>query len=170
MARCAHCGRSIVFGGKKEQGYRFCRDACRKNAMTMLAVERYLELVPPEVIEAEIRFVHQGSCPRCGGEGPVDIHTSYTVWATLVRMGMEDFPTPCCRHCGRRAIMVAVIKSILVGVLCLPVGLVFLPFILVANLIRFLRPPRLSEPSARLRTLVTRNIAYALMQRKFWWK
>ena len=75
MATCETCGQNIVFGGVKEGGYRFCNRACRDNGRWFLAVNQ----IPEEVVAAEVGKIRQANCPKCGGPGPVDLHTSHTV-------------------------------------------------------------------------------------------
>ncbi len=74
MAICANCGTMIVFGGKKAEGRRFCSEKCRAAGLEALALARAADDIPPEIIEETTRLAHAGTCPKCGGEGPVDVH------------------------------------------------------------------------------------------------
>ncbi len=75
MAQCGICGDSILFGGKKLGGLRFCGEKCLQKGLLILAARE----VPDEAVQRRIREVRSGQCPVCGGPGPVDVHTSYKI-------------------------------------------------------------------------------------------
>lgn len=164
MATCDHCGTTIVFGGKKDQGYRFCNDACRKKAMPMLLAEEYLDLVPPGILEAEVLSVHQGPCPRCGGEGPIGVHDSTMMWSAIFFGKHLEQSLICCTRCGRRQNLIAAVMTFFLGWWSFPEGLLLTPILIGVNLIKFICPNDTTEPTEELRTLVARDVAQAVMR------
>lgn len=66
MASCDYCGSTILFGGSREGDFRFCNDKCRQGG-ALLAVASQ---IPPDVLAEQVKRLHQGPCPSCGGEGP----------------------------------------------------------------------------------------------------
>jgi anti-anti-sigma factor len=79
---CDYCGTGILFGGKREGNLRFCNTRCQQGG-AFLALSRR---VSDTQVQEMLWKVHQGMCPKCGGSGPVDVHTSYRVWSALVHM------------------------------------------------------------------------------------
>ena len=65
MATCDCCGTTILFGGVREGGYRFCNRKCRDRAVFLSASAQ----LPDEFVVEKARQVHEGECPRCGGAG-----------------------------------------------------------------------------------------------------
>lgn len=80
MTKCSYCGTRILFGGKAHGDRRFCNETCyRKQALVDLSKQ-----VPEDAVHKSVWDIHQGRCPKCGGNGPVDVHVSYRVWSALV--------------------------------------------------------------------------------------
>src|SRR5262245_1613216 len=80
MAKCGYCGTTILFGGARDGDVRYCNADCQQRG----AVAAVAQHVPDQLVSEQVWKVHQGVCPRCGGRGPVDVHTSYRVWSALV--------------------------------------------------------------------------------------
>jgi len=51
MSGCTHCGTTIIFGGKKADGLRYCSEKCLEQG----ELAREIEAVPPEVLEHALR-------------------------------------------------------------------------------------------------------------------
>ena len=67
MANCGYCSSTIIFGGVRTQETRtrFCNQKCYNSAV-LLAVS---DQIPIEVVNQQVRMVHQGLCPKCKGSG-----------------------------------------------------------------------------------------------------
>ncbi len=130
MATCDACGTSIVFGGVKDSGYRFCNHACRSSAVHLFQGAGLSE----NVVLAEAMRIRESPCPDCNGEGPLDVHTHYWVWSAIAftRWGQE--PRICCRGCARGRQISHAAKSMVLGWWGFPWGVVFTPLQVVRNI------------------------------------
>jgi hypothetical protein len=152
MPNCDACGNTIVFGGVKHDGLTYCNNACAQRGAKVHGVVK----VPSDLIAKQAEVIHQGDCPRCGGPGPVDVHTSHTVYSFLVMTRWGSSPALCCRSCGRKKQLGAAATSLLLGWWGFPFGVILTPIQLLRNLagILGLSGPKSSTPSADLHKLV----------------
>lgn len=155
MAKCDSCGTFIVFGGVKSEGYRYCNDGCAQRGQA----QQLTNAVPQELLERYIREVHHGNCPKCGGPGPIDVHTSHTCWSVLVMTSMNSKPQVCCRSCGVKSQIGATCTSALLGWWGFPWGLLFTPIQIVRNVKGIVVKPDHSVPSPQLQHLVKLELA-----------
>ncbi len=160
MFRCVICDALVLFGGEQEGELRFCSAKCREAANYLSLADQ----VPAEVMEKYLREVHEGLCPVCGGEGPVDVHTSYYVWSILVLTTWGKSPRVSCRRCGFKAKLGALIGSGLVGWWGIPFGLFITPVQLTRNLVGLVKNPDPDIPSEALRFVVKASIAKDLAE------
>jgi len=79
MAACANCGTTIFFG-KRSGDYRFCNKQCSESAQFILIGDQ----LPDDLIERTALEWHSGTCPKCNGPGPVDVHTYHTIWSVIL--------------------------------------------------------------------------------------
>lgn len=154
MARCDYCGTTIVFGGIRDRGYRFCNATCQQNGSILMASTR----ISPEVLEQQVRAVHEGTCPLCRCRGPVDVHTSHRVWSALLLTSWVSRPQICCRKCGRMEKIKDCLFSLFLGWWGFPWGLIVTPIQIMRNLVGLLRQPDPSQPSHKLRRLIQIHI------------
>src|SRR5690242_16200146 len=111
MARCAYCESNILFGGKRLGEDRFCNDRCLAYGS---AITRARQL-PPGVVDEYVRRIHAGPCPKCHGPGPVDVHTSHSVWSALILTSWRSSPQVSCRSCGAKSQAIGVASSLFLG-------------------------------------------------------
>lgn len=149
---CDFCGTTIVFGGVKQNGLRFCNQTCANNEAIMQASLN----VPEEILHQRIREIHQGECPACSGHGPVDVHTSHWVWSALILTRWGSSPRLCCRSCARRNQLQHAISSFVFGWWGFPWGLIFTPVQVGRNVFGFFGSgsPDPEVPSATLERMV----------------
>jgi hypothetical protein len=155
MAACAYCGTTIVFGGSRSGNLRYCNATCAQRG-SLLALSRQ---IPEPVVQEKVFAVHQGHCPKCGGSGPVDVHTSYRVYSFLIMTRWVNTPQVSCRRCGLKQQMTAAAISLLLGWWGFPWGLIMTPVQIVRNLSGAFSGPDPLRPSATLDRLVRVNIA-----------
>jgi hypothetical protein len=155
MARCAYCNDLILFGGTRDGDMHFCNEKCHQSGIA-LTVSRF---IPDDIIQSHVDEVHQGSCPVCHGQGPVDVHTSYFVWSALVITQWSSKPQLCCRRCGIKSQLGSSLGSLAIGWWGIPWGLIFTPVQVLRNFIGMVSPPRPGTPSDSLRKLVCLNMA-----------
>jgi hypothetical protein len=155
MARCDYCGSTILFGGAREGDRRFCNDRCRRSGV-LLGIS---EQLPQELVQQHVREVHQGSCPRCKGKGPVDVHTSHRVWSAVYLTSWSSRPQLCCRSCGIKRELGDAAFSFVLGWWGFPWGLIMTPVQVVRNLRGVFGGPDPSQPSAQLEKFVRMSMA-----------
>ena len=155
MAACAYCGTSILFGGSRDGDLRFCNGVCQQKGYVAVVARQ----VPDDVVAEQVSRVHQGLCPKCGGSGPVDVHTSYRVWSALLMTSWSSRPHVVCRSCGARARLADAAFSLFFGWWGIPWGFVMTPVQLCRNLVGLLRSPDAMRPSQQLSHLVRLHLA-----------
>ena len=75
-----------------------CNDECEQNDI----VAGLAEDVPDDLVTKQVWQIHHGPCPKCGGNGPVDLHTSYRVWSALILTSSRSRAHIVCRPCGSK--------------------------------------------------------------------
>jgi hypothetical protein len=155
MAACAYCETSILFGGTREGDLRFCNADCQQKGFVAVVAQQ----VPDGVVSEQVSRVHQGLCPKCGGSGPVDVHTSYRVWSALLMTSWSSRPHVVCRSCGSRARLGDLLFSLLFGWWGFPWGFVMTPVQLVRNIAGLVSSPDPTLPSAQLSRIVRLHLA-----------
>ncbi len=155
MASCDYCKSLILFGGKKKSGRTFCNDNCLQEGRLLLAADR----LPQHAVDAAIDELHQGQCPQCNGPGPVDVHTSHTVWSILVMTTWRSTPHVCCRSCGRQKQLTGLVTSSLFGWWGFPWGVIFTPIQIGKNLSGLFSGPDPEVPSEQLETMARLELA-----------
>jgi len=162
MATCAFCGTTILFGGKKSGGIRFCSDKCRERGQ-LPALFSALSEVSAEIAHKHAESIHDGNCPKCGGQGPVDIHTSYEVWSAFIVTHWKEIPELCCRACGKKS------SAISLGY-CLPLGwwstrgFILTPVQVTRNIIGLFRHPNPMKQSEELVSMARLDLARKVLQ------
>lgn len=154
MAKCDYCGTTIVFGGARDGNLRFCNDRCRQNG----ALIRASQQLPNEVVQQHLWAVFQGLCPKCGGNGPVDVHTSYRVWSALYLTSWNSRPEVCCRSCGTKKQLGDTAFCLFLGWWGFPWGIVMTPVQLCRN-ISGVFGGALTNPSPQLERFVRMHLA-----------
>jgi hypothetical protein len=154
MAKCDSCGSTILFGGKQQGDLRFCNDRCRQRGV-LLAASRQ---VPDNIVQQQVWSVHQGLCPKCGGNGPVDVHVSYRIWSALFLTTWASRPQVSCRSCGVKRQMGDALFSVVLGWWGIPWGLLFTPVQVGRNIVALAKGPDPGKPSAQLEKMVRMNI------------
>src|SRR5947199_7473086 len=121
MAQCGYCGTTIIFGGVRDGAQRFCNNKCHQSAYVL----RVSEHVPPDVLEQQVRAIHEGDCPCCGKRrGPVDVHKTYRVWSALVLTHWSTNLRLSCRSCATKGQIGGVFFCLFLGWWGFPWGLV----------------------------------------------
>lgn len=160
MASCAYCGTTILFGGVKDGNRRFCNAKCQTGG----ALVDLAQQLPDTSVQQVVREVHQGTCPKCGGSGPVDVHTSYRVWSAVLLTQWSNKPQVSCRKCGVKAQLGNTAFSAVLGWWGFPWGLILTPVQVVRNLWAIVSPPDAAHPSAKLENQVRLNLAAQIAQ------
>ena len=155
MAKCDYCGSTILLGGIRDGGMRFCNQKCHQNRVLMSLAQN----VPVDILETKVNEVHQGPCPHCSGSGPVDVHTSYFIWSALILTSWSSRPRISCRSCGVKAKLGNGFASLVLGWWGFPWGIVLTPIQVGRNFVGIFQKPDPSRPSQLLHRLVCLSIA-----------
>ena len=158
MAQCDYCHSMILFGGVIDGGLRFCNQTCHSNGLHLLLVDK----LPADVVEHHVNLVHQGNCPKCGGPGPVDVHTTHTVWSALVLTSWKSTPEVSCQGCGTKSMLLATASSMILGWWGFPWGLIVTPVQVGRNLYGLASSPDPLTPSPQLQKLIKLHLASQL--------
>jgi hypothetical protein len=158
MASCDYCGTTILFGGKQVAGLRYCSDRCAASGQALAASHQ----VADDLVQQQVWRLHQGLCPKCGGSGPVDVHTSYQVWSALLLTRWSSLPQVSCRSCGRNRQLTGILFSLVLGWWGFPWGLIVTPVQIGRNLAAMMKGPAPDKPSPQLEKLVRLNLGRGL--------
>jgi hypothetical protein len=127
-------------------------------------------MLPDDLVEAAVAEAHAGPCPKCGGEGPVDIHMSHRAWSMLVMTTWSDHPEMCCRSCALKNKLYSIGFTSVLGWWGIPWGLLATPIQIGRNVYGMISGPRADEPSRELRKAVMlglgQHVSRELKQRR----
>jgi hypothetical protein len=149
MARCAACGTTILFGGQRAGDQRYCNATCLATGQA-LAVARQL---PEAEVQSFVQRLHVGPCPKCRGNGPVEVYRVHKVWSALIITSWSSVRQVSCRSCASKAQLGGIAFSLLLGWWGFPWGLILTPVQVVRNLRGLLRTPDPYRPSPELETV-----------------
>ncbi len=150
MARCAACGTSILFGGRRAGDLVFCNDDCHRQAYFLSLASDYDD----DLVEEHIRAVFEGPCPRCDGTGPVDVHFSHRVWSAVLVSAASSPAQITCRRCAVKAHLTGILFSFTLGWWGFPWGLIMTPIQIGRNVVGLIPRRAPTEPSQLLPTFV----------------
>lgn len=162
MAKCSYCNSTIVIGGVRDGDLRFCNQRCQEAG----ALLRASRAVPDDEVQKRVTAIHQGPCPKCQRAGPVDIHTSHTVWSMLILTSWKSKPQMSCTPCGKKAKAFAAAGSFVFGWWGFPWGLILTPIQVGRNLWGIVSTPSSMTPSAQLEKIARLTLAAELQARQ----
>ena len=116
------------------------------------------QTVPPDVLDRQVEEVWRGNCPKCGHQGPVDVHKYYQVWSALVLTRWTTNSQVSCRSCATKSQAGALFISLFFGWWGFPWGLILTPVQVTRNIVTMAGGPDASAPSADLRKAVQVHI------------
>jgi hypothetical protein len=158
MTNCNYCGTGILFGGKREGNLRFCNERCRQAGLLVAASRQ----IPDAQVQEFVWKVHQGRCPKCGGSGPIDVHTGYRVWSAVLLTQWSSSGQISCRPCGMKKQFADAGFSLLLGWWGFPWGLIMTPIQVGRNLAKVASPPEFAKPSEQLERALRINLVKQL--------
>ncbi|WP_269524166.1 hypothetical protein [Coraliomargarita parva] len=150
MQRCTKCNKRIAVGGKALGSEHYCSDRCLKQGL----LQASREFLGEELIFERIESIHQGPCPKCGGHGPVDMQTHYTVWSAIILTSYKDVPEICCKRCGIQKKIGGLFFSGFLGWWGIPFGIVITPIQVIRNLVALFQAPSSKKVSKALDEMV----------------
>lgn len=154
MATCAACNKTILFGGVREEGYRFCNKRCLAEGQIALAAAR----VPAFERMKLVQSVYRGPCPRCKVAGPIDLYQSHFVQSFILMTRWGSNNLICCRRCALKRQASDFLQSLLLGWWGIPFGVLMTPVQLLRNAYAMLFPPSTTEPSEAFQQVVIERL------------
>lgn len=155
MARCAGCGKLILMGGVNTTHGRYCTEDCAEESRIATA----LEGVDPDQIKARVMAEHLRACPRCGRDGPVNVHRAVMIASFFIFTKFGEEKVVSCTRCARRLQLKAFFGTLLMGWWGIPIGLAGTPLFLLWNLVLIAFPPRRGHPRPEFVGLILRKLA-----------
>lgn len=146
MARCGSCNSLVLFGGMRDGDRTYCGPDCQERG----ELQALADTIPSDLLDEYVRRVHQGACPRCQGDGPVDVHTSYRVWSMIFVTTSNSLPRVSCRSCARKLQLGSLTFSFFLGWWGFPFGILMTPIQIGRNLWAMVGGPSASGPSELL--------------------
>ena len=159
MARCRNCKGIVLFGGESDGEHRYCSKKC----LDQDVLRETSDLIPQDLLDERVHAVHQGRCPKCKNDGPVDVHQSYTLWTILYVTHTTTHQHLCCRGCARGTQFWAIIRSMLFGIWG-PFGILLTPIQIVRNMAGIIGGPPAYAPSGPLFQLIRRATAEQIIE------
>lgn len=162
MAKCNACGTTILFGGVRDGDLRFCNAKCHAKGYLI----RIARDIPKDVIAQHTASIYHGTCPKCHGPGPVDVHTSHRIWSAVFLTSWRNQPHICCRSCGRKQQIGDAAFSLVLGWWGFPWGLIMTPVQIGRNLVGVFGRKGEHAPSVDLERIAGMAIASEAVKRQ----
>jgi hypothetical protein len=161
MRECDFCGKTIVFGGVREFDLSFCSKQCLQKGYHLVNARK---AIPKDVLLREAQKVHQGLCPKCNGNGPIDVHTSHRIYSLILFSSWKSIPSISCRSCGIKSQIKNCIFSLMFGWWGFPWGLLITPVQITKNILGIVRGLDETSPSDNLKNLIRNIIGQKLLE------
>jgi hypothetical protein len=147
MATCASCGNSILWGGVRLNGRRYCgQKCCSQDEFGRLAAS-----IPEQAVKIEAKKIRNGHCPVCSRRGgEIELRKSYKAISYLIMTRWGEYPIISCSSCHRKKILGDLILTLCFGWWGFPWGLIITPVQLIRNISAFATDTKTSEPSQEL--------------------
>lgn len=155
MGDCNSCGKFVLFGGRKVDGYRYCGSDCARSHSLLRAAER----VPHSTLQQYVEQWRNGPCPRCKRQvAPVDVHSWHRVHSFILMTQWSTRRSVCCRKCGRRDQILGTVYSATLGWWGFPWGLLVTPVQIARNVAAIFRRDPV-RPTAEFERIVRLKLA-----------
>jgi hypothetical protein len=107
--------------------------------------------------------VHMAACPVCFGRGPIDVHKTHKIWSLVLLTSWNSFFHVCCRSCGIKKQLGALVFSGLLGWWGFPWGLIMTPIQIARNLGAMMKKTDPYRPSEELQEAVRFDLALQVL-------
>ena len=159
MPTCSYCDAHFWFGGVSMNGRKFCNAECQYNGSLLDIAEQ----LPSETVSKYVADMRKGDCPKCGGPGPVEVHTSYRVYSYVVATSWSNRPRISCKACARKAQLSDMAMSAALGWWGVPWGLLMTPVQIGRNVAGLMSNPNAAKPSPLFVKILKLNLASQLV-------
>lgn len=162
MSTCHQCGKSILFGGQKLDGRRYCSAACARTH----PLHQAADLVPHDLLQRQVQVWRSAPCPRCQRkDGTIDVHAHHRVHSFVLMTQWSSRRSVCCRRCGRRDQLLSTLYCATLGWWGFPWGLLITPMQIGRNIAALCRADT-AQPSAEFERTVRQQIARHYLERQ----
>jgi hypothetical protein len=151
MATCASCGNSILWGGVRLNGRRYCgQKCCSQDELGRLAAS-----IPEQAVKIEAKKIRNGNCPVCSRRGEeIELRKSYKAISYVIMTRWGGYPIISCSSCHRKKALGDFILTLCFGWWGFPWGLIITPVQLIRNISALATDTKTSEPSKELCSVV----------------
>ncbi len=154
MARCVVCNTLVLFGGKKEGDDRYCGDECYTQK-DYVEAER---IIPDKVVKESVDKIYNGPCPKCDGQGLVNVRKSYRLISAVVYLAWDIKSEITCKKCARPRQIGAIIITFLLGWWGIW-GPFITPYFLFQNFREMLINPDKDKPKKDFEKIIRKDLA-----------
>jgi hypothetical protein len=159
VGSCYSCRNTILFGGIKDQGYRFCSKACLQRRAPYL---KELSAVSDASANTEAERIKAGRCSKCGRNGSVDFHKSIFVWSAIIITRTSENKFICCSVCARKKQALDTLGTATLGWWGIPFGLIMTPMGILINVAQMIISAPKPQPSKQLIQYAREGLARAV--------
>ena len=112
MATCATCGNSILWGGVRQHGKRYCGQKCFSND----EFGRLAARIPEQSVKLAAKQIRNGPCPVCSQRGGgIELRKSYKAISYVIMTSWGSYPIISCSSCHRKKVLNDFILTLLSG-------------------------------------------------------
>jgi hypothetical protein len=156
MATCASCGNSILWGGVRLNGSRYCgQKCCSQDELGRLAAS-----IPEQAVKIEAKKIRNGNCPVCSRRGEeIELRKSYKAISYVIVTRWGVYPIVSCSSCHRKKVLGDFILTLCFGWWGFPWGMIITPVQLIRNICAVATDTKTSEPSQELCSAVRTMMA-----------
>jgi len=160
---CDFCRKSAGLAPIKDQGQKFCSEACLRNARQL---EAAVDIPDEEIVKRAIE-IKKGPCPSCRGRfSKIEARKSYWIWAAIFFTRWGTNTKICCKKCGTKNNLISIVSCLCLGWWSLPRGLFLTPVKVISNIAEIYRRIDNIEPSAEMLHVVKLQFAEALLKKQ----
>jgi hypothetical protein len=157
MATCASCGNSILWGGVRLNGRRYCGQKC----CSQDEFGRFAASIPEQAVKIEAKKIRNGNCPVCSQRGEeIELRKSYKAISYVIMTRWGVYPIISCSSCHRKKVLGDFFLTLLFGWWGFPWGLIITPVQLIRNICAFATDTKTSESSKELCSAVRVMMAH----------
>ena len=157
---CDFCGQPVRSSTVEDHGQKFCSIDCLQNARLMEASVD----IPEQEILKHATEIRNGPCPAClRQEGGIELRKCYWVWSAVLFTRYGTSPKFCCKKCGTKANLLAIVSCSILGWWGFPFGLLLTPIYIISNVAAMFRKFDKSKPSEELIQTARLQLATALL-------
>ena len=165
MASCQTCKTTILWGGVKKDGRRYCNAGCMEGD----ELARIGDRIPEATVMAEAKKIMKEPCPECHQvSNDVEMRSSYRAISFIVMTTWSKNPILSCSSCHRKKVLGDGLTTFFLGWWGFPFGLILTPVQLIRNISALASPKSgASEPSAELCSFVRSLLAHSIIESSF---